>query len=194
MTRKFIFSMLYAAFALGANPVLADPIDLSAIADLRAGDMQKLVVHSEPKEMADAGFFDEAGNDVSLDAYHGKVVLLNFWATWCPPCRAEMPSIDALQAELGGDDFAVVTVASGRNAIPSIKKFFEKAEIINLPIFLDPKQNFSRANGVFGLPTTVIIDATGQEIARMQGDADWHSTEALTVLRALLPDEEEIES
>lgn len=194
MTRKFIFSLLYAAFALGANPVFADPIDLSQIADLRTGDMQKLVVHSEPKEMADAGFFDEAGNEISLDAYEGKVVLLNFWATWCPPCLAEMPAIDAVQAELGGDDFAVVTVATGRNAIPSIKKFFKKAEIKNLPILLDPKQNFARANGVFGLPTTVILDAKGYEIARMQGDADWHSTEALTVLRALLPEKDETES
>jgi thiol-disulfide isomerase/thioredoxin len=194
MTRKFIFSMLYAAFALGANPVLADPIDLSQIAALRTGDMQKLVVHSEPKEMADAGFFDETGNEVTLEDYEGKVVLLNFWATWCPPCRAEMPSIDALQAELGGDHFAVVTVATGRNAIPSIKKFFDKAEIKNLPILLDPKRDFSRANAVFGLPTTVILDAEGHEIARMQGDADWHSEEALIVLRALLPKSEETKS
>jgi thiol-disulfide isomerase/thioredoxin len=194
MTRKFIFSMLYAATALGANPVLADPIDLSEIAELRAGDMQKLVVHSDPKEMIDIGFSDEAGNDVMLEDYKGKVVLLNFWATWCPPCRAEMPSIDALQADLGGDDFTVVTIATGRNAIPSIKKFFDEAEIKNLPILLDPKRDFSRANAVFGLPTTVILDAEGHEIARMQGDADWHSVEALTVLKALLPEEEETES
>jgi thiol-disulfide isomerase/thioredoxin len=186
--------MLYAAFALGANPVLADPIDLSAIAELRAGDMQKLVVHSEPKEMSDAGFYDEAGNEISLEAYEGKIVFLNFWATWCPPCLAEMPSIDALQAELGGDNFEVVTIATGRNAIPSIKKFFDKAEITNLPILLDPKRDFSRANAVFGLPTTVILDTEGREVARMQGDADWHSAEALTVLRAMLPKEEGSES
>jgi len=187
MTRKFLFAMLYAATTLGANPVLAEPINLSAISELRAGDMQKLLVHAEPKKMASVGFSDENDEKATLDAYIGKVVLLNFWATWCPPCLAEMPSIDALQADLGGDDFVVVTIASGRNPLPAIKAFFEKAGIENLPILRDPRQKFSRANGVFGLPTTLILNKQGEEIARMQGDADWHSEEAITLIKALLP-------
>jgi len=187
MTRKFLFAMLYAATTLGANPVLSEPIDLSAISELRAGDMKKLLIHAEPKKMTSVGFLDENGDKTGLDAYKGKVVLLNFWATWCPPCLAEMPSIDALQADLGGDDFAVVTIASGRNPLPAIKAFFEKANITNLPILRDPRQKFSRANGVFGLPTTLILNKEGKEIARMQGDADWHSEEAIILIKALLP-------
>lgn len=187
MTRKFLFAMLYAATTLGANPVLSEPIDLSAISELRAGDMKKLLIHAEPKKMASVGFLDENGDKTSLDAYKGKVVLLNFWATWCPPCLAEMPAIDALQADLGGDNFVVVTVATGRNPLPAIKAFFEKANIKNLPILRDPRQAFSRANGVFGLPTTLILNKDGDEIARMQGDADWHSKEAITLIKALLP-------
>lgn len=193
MTAKFLSAMLYAALALGANPVLAEPLDLSAIAALRSGDMQKLVVHSAPREMADTGFFDEDGNEISLTAYKGKTVFLNLWATWCAPCRAEMPSIDALEAELGGDDFIVVPVATGRNPLPAIKKFFKTAKIKNLPILLDPKMAFARANGGFGLPITIILNPEGYEIARMQGDADWHGEEALMVLRALLPVSEETE-
>ena len=101
-----------------------------------------------------------------------------------------MPSIDALQADLGGDTFAVVTIATGRNSLPAIKSFFKEADITNLPILRDPKRKFSRANGVLGLPTTLILNADGNEIGRMQGDADWHSNEALTLIKALLPKSE----
>ncbi len=187
MTRKFLFSILYAALTLGANPVFAEKIDLSAVSELREGDMKKLVFHSEPREVKIKSYLDVNGNEASLDDYKGKVVLLNFWATWCAPCREEMPAIDALQAELGGDHFAVVPVATGRNPVPMVKKFFEKIDVKHLPILLDPKQIMGRGNGVFGLPTTLILNAEGQEIGRMLGDADWHSPEAITVLKALLP-------
>jgi len=187
MTRKFLFAMLYAATTLGANPVLAEPLNLLEIEELRTGDMKKLGFHAEPKDMARKGFLDVNGDRTNLDVYKGKVVLLNIWATWCPPCRAEMPSIDALQADLGGDDFEVVTVAMGRNPVDAIKKFFADNNITHLPILRDPKQKFARANGIFGLPTTIILNAEGKEIARMPGDADWHSDEAVTLLKALLP-------
>jgi thiol-disulfide isomerase/thioredoxin len=190
MTRKFLFAMLYAAITLGANPVLAQSLDLSALSALRAGDMQKLVIHSEPKKLRKATFLDAEGEKISLKDYRGKVMLLNFWATWCPPCLAEMPSLDALQTELGGDDFTVLTVATGRNPLPAIKKFFAKAKIENLPILRDPKQSFARANAVFGLPTTIIIDTDGMEIARVTGDANWYSDEALILIKALLPETE----
>jgi thiol-disulfide isomerase/thioredoxin len=190
MTAKFLFAMLYAAITLGANPVFAEPVNLSKISELRAGDMKKLLIHAEPKKMSSAGFLDENGDKVTLKSYKGKVVLLNFWATWCPPCLAEMPSIDALQADIGGDTFTVVTVATGRNPLPAIQSFYKKAGITNLPILRDPKQKFARANGVFGLPTTLILNANGKEIGRMQGDADWYSDEALTLIKALLPKSE----
>lgn len=187
MTWKISLSaVLYAAFVFCANPVWAGDVDLAAIAELRAGDMKKLVVHDAPKPVRPAGVFDAEGGEVLLEAYHGKVVVLNFWATWCAPCRAEMPSLDRLQADLGGDDFAVVTVATGRNPLPLVQRFFAETQIAHLPILLDPKQALSRANGVFGLPTTLILDREGREIGRLQGDADWYGTDAVKVLQAVI--------
>lgn len=185
MTRIIIF-LLYSALALGANPLFAENVNLLHLSDLRNGDMQKLVIHSAPKPVSDIAIVDQNGDGVSIKDYSGKVVLLNFWATWCAPCRAEMPSLDALQVELGGDRFDVLTVASGRNPVPMIQTFFKKENITHLPILRDPKQTFTRANGVFGLPTTLILDPQGQEIARMQGDADWNSDDAKIILKAIL--------
>ena len=186
MTAKFLFVMLYAALTLGANPVLAKPLNLSQIAALRTGEMHRLEIFSDPFEMSATGFLDENGKPASLDDYKGKIVLLNIWATWCPSCRAELPSIDALEAELGGNDFAVVPVSMGRNPVAAIKRFYAKTGIKHLPILRDPSKKFARANGILGLPTTIILNGKGQEIARMVGEADWHSKEALALIKALL--------
>ena len=121
-------------------------------------------------------------------------MVLNFWATWCAPCRKEMPSLDRLQTELGGDTFQVVTIATGRNTLPGITKFFEAADVTHLPILLDPKQKLSRSMGVLGLPITMIIDPEGREIARLRGDADWDTQSALAIISALIaPDEPPVE-
>jgi thiol-disulfide isomerase/thioredoxin len=111
------------------------------------------------------------------------VVLLNFWATWCAPCREEMPSLDALQAELGGDDFQVVAIAAGHNPAPAIEKFLTEAKITNLPVLLDPRQGLARGMGVMGMPVTILIDRDGNEIARLIGGADWASEASKTLIR-----------
>lgn len=91
-----------------------------------------------------------------------------------------------LQTELGGEAFEVVTLATGRNAPPAMKKFFDEIGVDNLPLHRDPKQEVAREMGVFGLPVTVILDPEGNEIARMQGDADWSSESAKAILTALI--------
>jgi len=93
-----------------------------------------------------------------------------------------MPGLDELQAEFGGDTFEVVTIATGRNPMPAIRRFFEEEEIKNLPILLDPKQSMARDMGVLGLPITVLIDPEGREIARLRGDADWASDSAKAII------------
>ena len=101
-----------------------------------------------------------------------------------------MPSLDRLQRALGGEAFAVVTVASGRNPPPAIRRFFEEEGVTDLPVYLDPRQAMSRQMGVFGLPTTVLIDPEGREIGRLRGDADWAGAEALALIAALIGGED----
>ncbi|MEM9370707.1 MAG: TlpA disulfide reductase family protein, partial [Pseudomonadota bacterium] len=115
----------------------------------------------------------------------GKVVVMNFWATWCAPCRAEMPSIDRLAGELNGDDIHVMAVSTDRGDITRIKKFFDEIEIEHLGIYRDKKSELAREAGAFGLPMTIILDREGREIARLLGEAEWDSTEAKAIVRRL---------
>ncbi len=178
--RKLKSVLLYTALGLLANAAVAD------IADLREGDMRKLTVHETPLDGTDVPFLSQDGDEMTLADLNGQYTLLNFWATWCAPCRKEMPALSALQTELGGEDFQVVTVATGRNPRPAMEKFFAEIGVDNLPLHTDARQSFSRAMGVLGLPVTLIIDPDGNEIARLQGDADWHSDSAVAIIQALI--------
>jgi len=173
--------VLYAALSMGANA--ADPAALEA---LKAGDMRKLAVHTQPEDSSDKVFTTPEGESLTIADFQGRTVLLNFWATWCAPCRKEMPSLDAVQVALGGDTFEVVAVATGRNEIRAIKTFFAKYGVNNLKIYLDPKSDLARDMGILGLPTTAILNADGKEVGRLSGDADWASEDALAVLRAVI--------
>jgi len=181
-----LFAMLYVAFAALANPVTAAPLDRQTMLDLRQGEMRKLDVYRIPIDLPVYGLLDMNENDRSLDEFKGKYVLLNFWATWCAPCRKEMPSLNALQQDLGSDTFAVVPIATGRNPVPAIKKFFGEEEISTLETLRDPSQQLGSIMGIFGLPVTLILNPQGQEIARMRGDADWHSQDAVAYLKAVI--------
>ena len=178
--RKLKSVLLYTALGLLANAAVAD------IADLRVGDMRKLTVHSAPIAGSDVAFMSEDGKEMTLADLNGQYTLLNFWATWCAPCRKEMPDLAALQTQLGGEDFQVVTVATGRNPRPAMEAFFDEIGVDNLPLHTDARQSFSRSMGVLGLPVTLIIDPQGDEIARLQGDADWHSDSAAAIIQALI--------
>ena len=171
--------VLYTALGIGANAALAGEIDWQAAHD---GGLAKLA-QTTPTPVPATAFTDPEGGTHSLADYRGKVVLLNFWATWCAPCREEMPSLDALQAELGGDDFQVVAIAAGHNPPAAIQKFLTEAKIANLPVRLDPRQGLAREMGVMGMPVTVLIDRDGNEIARLIGGADWASEASKTLIR-----------
>jgi thiol-disulfide isomerase/thioredoxin len=183
---KILCATLYTLLALGANPLAAQTLDVDAIRDLREGDMRKVAIHTEPKAMITTPFLDADGDEIDLTKYAGKTILLNFWATWCAPCRAEMPSLDALNQTLGGQNFEVLTIATGRNPVPMIEQFFESTDIKSLPMLRDPKMSFARATGVLGLPVTLILTPQGEEIARAQGEADWNSPEAHALLSAII--------
>lgn len=172
---------VYTALFLAANAAGADPASLAAEA---TGDMRKLAFHEAPKEVPEVTLGSVDGGEARLSDYAGEPVVLNFWATWCAPCREEMPSLDRLQAEMG-DRLEVVTVATGRNAPAGIRRFFEEEGIENLPMLTDPKQELARQMAVLGLPVTVILDKEGREIARLTGGAEWDSPEARAILEAV---------
>ncbi len=175
--RKLLL-VLYTGLLLGANPGLAD------VAALRDGDMKKLALHDAPVAIPDAVLLDGEDAEHSMADYRGKWVVLNFWATWCAPCRHEMPSLDRLQTAM--PEIAVVPVATGRNAVEGIKRFFEDAGVKTLPILRDPQSALAREMSVMGLPVTVILNPEGQEVARLIGDAEWDSDSAKAIMAALV--------
>lgn len=180
-------AVVYTALCFGANAGLVTPALAEGaapdIAALRSGDMKKLVLLDTPKPLPAASLLDADDAPRSLDEYRGRWLVLNFWATWCAPCRHEMPSLDRLQAAM--PDLAVIPLATGRNPVESIQRFYDTAGVKNLPVLRDPTSAFGRQMSVMALPVTVIVDPEGREVARLIGDAEWDSPEALTLLKAL---------
>ncbi|QAX28608.1 TlpA family protein disulfide reductase [Leisingera sp. NJS204] len=186
--RLFRQLSLYMALALGANAAVA--ADQAQLEGLREDSLRRLVVHSEPRDVSAAAFeLANGAGTASLEDYQGKVVLLNFWATWCAPCRKEMPQLAELQEEFGGEDFEVLTIATGRNSPAGIQKFFDENGISNLPRHQDPKQALAREMAVIGLPITVLLDRDGKEVARLLGDAEWNSDSAKEIVKAMIASE-----
>lgn len=179
---RILLAVLYTSLMLGAN---AGHADVAAADAVRAGDMRKVAFHASPVDLPDVGLLDETEAPRTLADYKGQWVVLNFWATWCAPCRKEMPSLQALDAAMG-DDFSVVTIATGRNSVDAINAFFSEAGVTTLPKLRDPKSELARNMGVLGLPLTVILNPEGQEVGRLIGDADWASADAKAMLAALM--------
>jgi len=141
---------------------------------------------SAPKPFVDTAFVGEDGQPMNFDAFKGQYTVVNFWATWCAPCRAEMPTLEALDKAFEGKGLDVMTIATGRNPQPAIDKFFAEIGVENLPKHLDPKQALARDMAVLGLPVTVVLNQDAREIARLTGDAHWDSPEAVAILTALV--------
>ncbi|MCY4304984.1 MAG: TlpA disulfide reductase family protein [Aestuariivita sp.] len=182
MKLKIVLLLLYIGLSTVANATT-----VSSIESIRSGDMKKLVFLDPPQPVSEANFSlgDGLGN-ATLGDFRGKWILLNFWATWCAPCKKEMPMLSEIQIQYGGENFEVITLATGRNSAQGIANFFSKAGISNLPHYHDPKQNVAKEMSVFGLPTTMIIDPNGFEIARLRGDADWSSNSAKRIIEILI--------
>ena len=133
-----------------------------------------------------APFTGPQGNEITLADFRGKLVVLNFWATWCAPCLREMPSLDRLQGRLGGQDLEVVALSSDRAGAERVDPFFAKAGIVHLARYLDPRNKVARSLGVRRLPTTLLIDRRGRLMGRLEGAAEWDSPEIVTFLKTKL--------
>ncbi|MDC0011712.1 TlpA family protein disulfide reductase [Octadecabacter sp.] len=173
---------LYLASSGGETPTVP-VIDFTQVEDMREGDMLKLQLGAD--RGSDVVFTHEDGAALTLAAFEGKFVVLNFWATWCAPCRKEMPHLSELQTEMGGADFEVVTIATGLNQRPAMERFLEEIGVDNLALHTDNNSALARDMGVVGLPVTLILNPDGFEIARLIGDADWASDNAKDIIIAL---------
>lgn len=136
--------------------------------------------------MPETHFQDKDGRTRSLAEFGGRVVLVNIWATWCGPCREEMPTLDRLQAELGGPDFEVVALSIDRGGFEAITKFFAEVGVKHLAMYLDSDMNAASALSAVGLPTSLLIDRVGTEIGRLIGPAKWDAPEMVEFIRSRL--------
>ncbi len=153
---------------------------------MAAGPMAAFLVHSQPKDVAAFSFTDKDNKPRSLADWKGKVVLLNLWATWCAPCRKEMPDIAKLQKELGGADFEVVALSVDRKGLAASQAFLKETGADNLKAYIDPDGTSLKALQALGLPATLLIDRKGQERGRLLGPADWSSPEAKALVKVLM--------
>lgn len=150
-------------------------------------DGPRFALQSKPPLLPPLRFIDGMGRATSLEQMHGKVVLLNLWATWCPPCRKEMPSLDRLQAKLGGNDLEVVALSidAGGNGLTAVKSFYAGLDLRSLRVYNDPEGMANILVGASGVPTTLLLDRTGHEIGRVVGPAQWDSPETIALVRRL---------
>jgi thiol-disulfide isomerase/thioredoxin len=164
-------------------------VDLARkLAPLAHGEVAALTMATAPLRLPDLAFEDADGKPRKLSDFRGKTVLLNLWATWCVPCRKEMPALDSLQTKLGGKDFEVVAVNIDTRDPDKPKNFLKDANLTRLGYFSDQKakifQDLKSIGRALGMPTSVLIDGQGCEIATIAGPAEWASDDALKLITA----------
>ncbi|MGY3547838.1 thiol-disulfide isomerase/thioredoxin [Bradyrhizobium sp. USDA 4472] len=160
------------------------------IAPLAQGEVAALTMASAPLKLPDLTFEDADGKPRKLSDFRGKTLLVNLWATWCVPCRKEMPALNQLQTKLSGPDFEVVAINIDTRDPEKPKNFLKDANLTRLGYFTDQKakvfQDLKSIGRALGMPTSVLVDPQGCEIATIAGPAEWASDDALKLLRAAL--------
>ena len=172
--------------AAGTPASKAESAGRGPLAGLNKGAMAAFVIKAKPETLPEIVFADAEGASKSLSDWRGKVVLLNVWATWCVPCREEMPMLDKLQAELGGKNFDVVAMNIDRGGAEKAAKFLAETGAKNLKLYTDPSGKLFSVVKAVGMPTTLLIDRDGKEIGRLVGPADWGSPEAISLIKAAI--------
>ena len=186
---------LAAVYGIGA--MQRNPADASCkpaaelakrLAPLARGEVAAVGIASEPKRLPELTFTGADGKPRTLADFQGKTVLLNLWATWCVPCRKEMPALDALQARLGGDAFEVVAVNIDTRNLDKPKTWLQEVGITRLGYYADPSakvfQDLKAIGKAFGMPTTLLVDAQGCELGALAGPAEWASDDAVKLIEA----------
>ncbi len=153
---------------------------------LNRGEMTTFVFKDEPMSLPEASFNGPDGQPMTLSAFKGRVVLLNLWATWCAPCRKEMPYLDKLQRELGSDAFEVVALSVDRGSSDKPRKFLEELGATALKLYHDPAAQMGFTLKAIGMPATLLIDRQGRELGRLVGPAEWHGEDAKRLIKAAI--------
>jgi thiol-disulfide isomerase/thioredoxin len=176
--------------AAGAGECRASKTAAEHLKPLAKGELAAVGVHQAPKPPPVISFQGPDGQPMSLASFKGKTILVNLWATWCVPCRQEMPALDKLQADLGGSDFQVVAINVDTRNREKPKAWLQENGISNLAYHADPEgrilQVLQKSGHVVGLPTTFVVDASGCEIALLKGPAEWASPDAVTFMKTAL--------
>lgn len=154
--------------------------------ELATGALAAFVIGESRREVADLSFKDAGGRDLRLSQWRGRIVLVNLWATWCAPCRKEMPDLAKLQKALGSDDFEVVAISVDRKGVAASAAFLGETGAEALSLYIDESARVLNDLQALGLPATVLVDRKGYEIGRLLGPADWSSPEALALIRAAI--------
>jgi thiol-disulfide isomerase/thioredoxin len=177
--------------AVSGDPACRGAVDIARrIAPLAHGEVAALTMATTPLRLPDLAFADADGMPKKLSDWRGKTVLVNLWATWCVPCRKEMPALETLQSELGGANFEVVAINIDTRDPDKPKSFLKDANLIRLGYFNDQKakvfQDLKSIGRALGMPTSVLVDANGCEIATIAGPAEWGGDDAVKLVKAAL--------
>ena len=159
------------------------PAPQQAAAPAEVPKLADFTWHQQPEPAPATPFLDADGATHTLADFAGKTLVVNLWATWCAPCVKEMPTLDALQAQLGGDKFQVLAISQDREGATVAKPFIDKNGWQHLALYTEPQGHFARDAKLNGLPTSIVIDATGHEIGRVEGEVNWTSPEVEKKLR-----------
>jgi len=162
--------------------IVRQPAPTDASGSAASSKPLALSVFEQPRSVPEIRFQDDQGHDLTLANFRGRVILLNIWATWCMPCRKEMPTLDRLEGRLGSKDFHVIALSIDRKGIEAINDFYREVGIEKLAIYLDPSGKGSHELGIPGVPTTLLINREGGEIARKLGEAEWNRPEMVSLV------------
>lgn len=169
MRRRTFAAGALAGLSLAASPSLA-----------------QIALGGASRDLPPFSFVDAAGQSLTLSDFGGRVILLNIWATWCVPCRREMPTLDRLQGLLGGSEFHVLPLSIDRAGSEIVRRFYDEIGIEHLGIYLGEERRTMSVFGVIGLPTTLLVSREGQEIGRLVGPAEWDSVDAVALFRSVI--------
>ena len=153
--------------------------------DIVTGELRKFIF-SENTEVLPKPLILDANENMVEIGYDEDILIINFWATWCAPCKKEMPSLNSLAQNMKYEDIRIITIASGRNSKEAIDDFFDDNNLVNLKKYRDPRGRIAVKYGVTALPTTVVINPTGLEIGRIIGDIDWDTADVRSFFKKLL--------